>query len=95
MQKTETLLKPIGGNGMHIKQETIIDEKLCRTPSPHVHSTTRTVKCEATSTSAQKTMPKCEIRNEALVKLEKVQETSRPTTFSIDMTSKEIIDLVQ
>lgn len=83
----ETLLKQFGGNGMHIKQEPVMDDKSSRTPSPYADSTTRTIKCEATSTSAQKSA-------DSTIKVEKMP-VSRRTALSIDMTSAEITEFVR
>lgn len=80
----ESLVKQqYGSNGIQIKQE---DGKKCRIPS--LQNDSETNKCEATSTSARQSIPKYEVQNEPIY-------THRKHTFSTDMTSEEIIDMVK
>lgn len=95
----ENLLKQFGAN---IKEEVIDDaQRKVASSSPQnvaADSTTnsmslqRTIKCEATSTS---TRSPCDIKNEPVVKIEKLFETERKPRFTTQMDSKQIIETVK
>lgn len=95
----ENLLKQFGAN---IKEEIIEDVKnTVGSSSPQnvaADSTTnsnnlqRTIKCEATSTSARSPS---DMKNEPAVKMEKLFETDRKVRFNIQMDSKQILETVK
>lgn len=93
----ENLLKQFGD----IKEE-LPDEAGIGSTSPQnvaADSTTHTpVKCEATSTSLKagaNNIPKCDIKPEPVLKIEKLFGPNDSLTFSIDMDSKQIIETVK
>lgn len=104
------MLKQFGGDSLEIKEE-IIDEAGCGSSSPknvaadsttNLHAKSKTIKCEATSTStkaaavaAANKIPKFDLKNEPIVKIEKLFEPNRKTNFTIQMDSKQIIDAVK
>lgn len=63
------------------------------------------IKCEATSTSANNSsgkvkhsttiIPKCDIKTEPIVKIEKLLDTNDKLSFSIQMDSKQIVDVIK
>lgn len=99
----ENLLKQFGGSDALDIKEELPDEAGIGSSSPQnvaADSTTHTpIKCEATSTvhkAAGKTnIPKCDIKPEPVLKIEKLFGSNDSLTFSTDMDSKQIIDTVK
>lgn len=97
-QKTtlaENLLNQFGGNKVTIKQEASDEVSSGEKFAQAADSTTKTVKCEATSTSARKSIPKYEVKSEPVLKLEKLVEPIENLGFSLNMTSKQVIETVK
>lgn len=97
----ENLLKQFGSDGLDIKGE-IPDEAGIGSSSPTnvaADSTTNPntksppVKCEATSTMS--IIPKCDIKTEPVLKIEKLFGSNDTLTFSTAMDSKQILETVK
>lgn len=93
----ENLLKQFSAN---IKEE--VDEAGCGSSSPHnvaadstTNATPQTIKCEATSTSTRPAVLMTDIKNEPILKIENIMDSSEKANFSMHMDAKEIVDAVK
>lgn len=61
----------------------------------NTHMKSPPIKCEATSTSIVSFQPKCDIKSEPVVKIEKLFDPNEKLTFTTQMDSKQIADVVK
>lgn len=59
------------------------------------HTKSPPIKCEATSTSVAGFQTKCDIKNEPVVKIEKLFDPTEKLTFTTQMDSKQMADVVK